>query len=92
MVGATGAGAVGGIAATVGAKICAPQLRQKASPGAAGVPHCGHIVAFNVGSFIEPPEDVLQHFAVGRCFYRETKPMSMKFYGFCAVAVIPRQR
>ena len=58
MVAATGAASVGGIAAAVGAKICAPQLRQKASPGAAGVPHFGHIVAFNVGSLIEPPEDV----------------------------------
>jgi len=54
MVDAYGAAAVGGIAATVGAKSCAPQLRQKASPGAAGVPHVGHIVAFIVGSFIEP--------------------------------------
>ena len=71
MVEACGATCVGGIAATVGAKSCAPQLRQKASPGAAGVPHFGHIVAFNVGSFIEPPEDVLLHVRGGKSFYRE---------------------
>lgn len=36
----------------VGASTCFPQLRQNASPGAAGVPQCGQIVAFNVGSLI----------------------------------------
>ncbi len=36
----------------VGASTCFPQFRQNASPGAAGVPQCGQIVAFNVGSLI----------------------------------------
>ena len=36
----------------VGANICLPQLRQNASPKAAGVPQCGQIVAFRVGSLI----------------------------------------
>lgn len=36
----------------VGANNSLPQLRQNPSPGAAGVPQCGQIVAFNVGSLI----------------------------------------
>jgi len=49
-------GAGGGIwgdwAATDGANNWLPQLRQNPSSGAAGVPHLGHTVAFNVGSLI----------------------------------------
>ena len=52
IVGAGGAACVGGSGALVGAKSCVPQLRQKFSPGAAGVPHFGHNVALRVGSLI----------------------------------------
>src|SRR5712692_7562539 len=45
-------GTAGGGAVIVGASNCLPQLRQNLSPGAAGVPQCGQIVAFNVGSLI----------------------------------------
>jgi hypothetical protein len=52
-----GAGApkVGPGEATVGPNNSTPQFRQNPSPGAAGVPHFGHIVAFNVGSLIRSP-------------------------------------
>jgi len=43
-------GTAGGGAVMVGANNCLPQLRQNPSLGAAGVPQCGQIVAFNVGS------------------------------------------
>lgn len=75
MVEACGAACVGGTAATVGANNCAPQLRQKLSPGAAGVPHFGHIVAFKVGSLIKTPNCSKCTYA-GRCFYRETQLVS----------------
>jgi hypothetical protein len=42
----------------VGANNSLPQLRQKLSPGVAGVPHCGQIVAFKVGSLIGETLDV----------------------------------
>jgi len=42
----------GGGAVIVGANNCLPQLRQNPSAGAAGVPHCGQTVVFNVGSLI----------------------------------------
>ena len=52
IVGAGGATWAGGSGALVGATSCVPQLRQKLSPGAAGVPHFGHNVALRVGSLI----------------------------------------
>ena len=55
-IGMAGGGATivdaGGVAATVGAMICFPQLRQKLSLGISGVPHWGQAVAFRVGSLI----------------------------------------
>jgi hypothetical protein len=60
IVGAGGAACVGGSGALVGAKSCVPQLRQKFSPGAAGVPHFGHNVALRVGvAHFESPFAVL---------------------------------
>jgi hypothetical protein len=59
-IGGMGGGATivdaGGVAATVGAMICFPQLRQKLSLGISGVPQWGQTVAFRVGSLIIPLE------------------------------------
>jgi len=80
IVGADGAACVGGSGALVGANSFVPQLRQKFSPGAAGVPHFGHKVALRVGSLIFRVAFLFlaASNAVGRCFYRETKIKSTK--------------
>src|SRR5262249_37091603 len=72
-----------------GGNSCEPQLRQKFSPGAAGVPHFGHKVALRVGSLMQKSLCFAASNAVGRCFYLEMKLKSTNFVDWSATVSVP---
>ena len=91
-------GITGGCAVMVGARSWLPQLRQKPSPGAAGVPHLVHVSAFIVGSLIRHSQANVVGFcftsavfqreiAQAASFYRERQSKSIAILGHGAAAL-----